>query len=190
MTERPKLNIELDEKTFRSFYYLKSELLGFCRENNLPATGGKIELTDRVACFLKTGTVIPASKKTKSTTSVGVISEAAEIETGFVCTEKHRAFFISKIGKSFKFNVAFQKWLKSNAGKTYRDAITAYHQISEEKKTGKALIDKQFEYNTYIRDFFADNKGLSIDAAISCWKHKKSMPGHNRYEKSDLAALS
>ena len=46
MSERPDLNKELDGKTFRSFYYLKEELVGFCRENNLPVSGGKIELTE------------------------------------------------------------------------------------------------------------------------------------------------
>ena len=59
----------------------------------------------------------------------------------------------------------------------------------EEKKQGKTVIDKQFEYNTYIRDFFDENKGKSLDDAIICWKHKKSLPGHNRYEQSDLIAL-
>ena len=89
----------------------------------------------------------------------------------------------------FLFNVAFQKWLKSNSGKTYADAITAYYRILEEKKNGKAKIDKQFEYNTYIRDFFADNRDKSLDEAIKCWKYKKQLSGHNRYEKSDLDVL-
>ena len=97
--------------------------------------------------------------------------------------------FKEKIGKSFSFNVLFQKWLKRNAGKTYGDAINAYYQILEEKKKGKTTIDKQFEYNTYIRDFFEDNQGRSLDEAIICWKYKKSLQGHNRYEKSDLVAL-
>ena len=38
-------------------------------------------------------------------------------------------------------------------------------------------------------DFFEANKGRSLDDAIKCWKYKKSMPGHNRYEDSDLSAL-
>ena len=46
------------------------------------------------------------------------------------------------------------------------EAITAYYQILKEKKKGKTTIDRQFEYNTYIRDFFADNKGKSLEDAI------------------------
>lgn len=106
-----------------------------------------------------------------------------------MCSEKHRAFFKDKIGDSFSFNVLFQRWLKDNAGKTYKDAIAAYFQIMEKKKSGRTKIDKQFEYNTYIRDFFDDNKGKSLEEAIKCWKYKKSLAGHNRYERADLAAL-
>lgn len=53
----------------------------------------------------------------------------------------------------------------------------------------KTNIDKQFEYNTYIRDFFADNKGKSLEEAIKCWKYKKQLQGHNRYERTDLIAI-
>lgn len=51
------------------------------------------------------------------------------------------------------------------------------------------MIEKQFEYNTYIRDFFENNKGKTLDEAIACWKYKKSKSGHNRYERTDLDAL-
>ena len=189
MSERPDLNKELDGETFRSFYYLKEELVDFCRENNLPVSGEKIELTDRIACFLDTGKILGTSTKRIATIDAGFITVNTLIESNIVCSEKHRAFFKEKIGKSFSFNVLFQKWLKSNAGKTYGDAINAYYQILEVKKKGKTTIDKQFEYNTYIRDFFEDNQGRSLDEAITCWKYKKSLQGHNRYEKSDLVAL-
>ena len=96
---------------------------------------------------------------------------------------------LSKIGKSFSFNVLFQKWLKTNAGKTYKDAINAYYEILNTKKKTNTPIDKQFEYNTYIRDFFKENHNKTWADAIICWKYKKSLPGHNRYEPSDLKAL-
>ena len=189
MNERPNLNKELDSKTFLSFYYLKEELITFCRENNLPVSGGKIELTERIAYYLDTGKILKVSVKRKTSVNIGQITEDKKIEPDFVCSEKHRTFFKEKIGKGFSFNVLFQKWLKNNAGKTYKDAIEAYYRISEEKKKGKTTIDKQFEYNAYIRDFFEDNQGKSLEDAIRCWKYKKSLQGHNRYEKSDLIAL-
>lgn len=187
--ERPELNQDLDHELFQDFYYLKEELVDFCRKNKLSTSGGKLELTKRIAHFLETGEELREATIKKKATPVSVITEATKIEANFVCSECHRAFFKEHIGSSFSFNVAFQKWLKSNTGKTYKEAIQAYHQLLEEKKKGKTKIDKQFEYNTYIRDFFADNQGKSLQEAIQCWKYKKHLQGHNRYERIDLVAL-
>ena len=189
MSERPELNKKLDAATFRSFYYLKQELTDFCKENGLLASGSKAELTDRIAYFLDTGSVLKSSAERKTAVNIGTLTEGTVIEPNIVCSEKHRAFFSEKIGKSFSFNVPFQKWLKANVGKTYGDAIRAYYRILEEKKQIKTDIGKQFEYNTYIRDFFTNNPGKSLRDAIVCWNYKKGLPGHHRYEQSDLCAL-
>ena len=189
MRERPELNKKLDAATFRSFYYLKQELADFCKENGLPTSGSKIELTDRIAYFLDTGSVLKPSTKRKTAVNIGTLTEDTVIEPNIICSEKHRAFFSEKIGKSFSFNVPFQKWLKANAGKTYGEAIRAYYRILEEKKQTKTEIGRQFEYNTYIRDFFADNPRKSLHDAIVCWNYKKGLPGHHWYEQSDLCAL-
>ena len=190
MAERPELTSRLSSKEFLEYYYLKEELVSFCRENGLPASGGKKELTERIAYFLDTGKIKgsgTAARPRKQ--NITEITKDSIIESGFVCSELHRDFFKKEIGDSFSFNVAFQKWLKSNAGKTYADAIIAYKEIKAAKKTEKTTIDSQFEYNTYVRDFFEDNKGASLKDAIKCWKYKKSLKGHNRYERSDLKAL-
>lgn len=189
MNNRPVLDRNLDSKTFRDYYYLKEELVNFCRENGIPVSGGKIEITDRIAYFLDTGKILSAPAEKKRAATISIIYEDTKIEADFVCSEKHRAFFREQIGSSFSFNVAFQKWLKSNTGKTYKEAIAAYYQILADKKKGKIEIDKQFEYNTYIRDFFADNKGKPLEEAIQCWKYKKQLQGHNRYERTDLIAI-
>lgn len=52
MAERPVLDKNLDSKAFCDFYYLKGELIVFCRENNLPVSGSKIELTNRIAWII------------------------------------------------------------------------------------------------------------------------------------------
>lgn len=190
MSKRPILNKDLDSETFKSFYYLKEELVDFCKQNQLPVTGGKIELTTRIAYFLETGKYNPVINESKRRIEVHEIQEDTLIENPFVCSENHRAFFKEKIGKQFSFNVQFQKWLKNNGGKSYRDAIHAYQEIIKEKKTNKTTIDKQFEYNTYIRAFFEDNKGKTLEDAIKCWKYKKSLPGQHRYEATDTLVLN
>lgn len=197
MSERPELQKGLVSEIFRNFYYLKDELVAFCRKEGLPVSGGKLEITERIGRYLRTGEKGTSGgkegsaekKKGNGSGEPLTISRDSLIEENLVCSEKHRAFFVENIGKNFRFNVAFQKWLKENSGKTYGDALEAYYRILDEKKTKKTTIDKQFEYNTYIRDFFEDNKGKQLADAIVCWNYKKSLPGHNRYEKSDLTVL-
>lgn len=189
MKERPELDKSLDSKTFRAYYWLKEELVRFCRQNSLPTSGSKAEISDRIACYLDTEVIVPAAAKRKSGIKIPRITEETEIESGLVCSEVHRAFFKEHIGPAFTFNVPFQKWLKANAGKTYKDAVDAYFQIIADKKKVKSEIDRQFEYNTYIMDFFADNKGRTFGDAIKCWNYKKRLPGSHRYDKTDLAAI-
>lgn len=189
MSERPKLDNNLDSETFKECYYLKEELIDFCRKNDLQTTGGKLELTERITNFLDTGKKTYKTHTARKTKIIDEITLDTIIEESFICSEKHRAFYKKQIGNSFSFNVAFQKWLKSNAGKTYQDSVDAYYQILEDKKKNKTTIGQQFEYNTYIRDFFNDNKDKSLEQAIKCWKYKKSLKGHNKYEKDDLKIL-
>ena len=109
--------------------------------------GGKLEITDRIAYFLETEKILSVPTERKKGTAISVLSEDAKIKANFVCSEKHRTFFREHIGNSFSFNVTFQRWLKNNTGKTYKEAIAGYYQILEDKKKGKTKIDKQFEYN-------------------------------------------
>ncbi len=188
MNDRPILSATSDSATFKQYYYLKSELTEFCRNCGLQTTGSKKDLTERIAKYLDTGKIM-TTKYSRKAASMQIITLDTEIERDIVCSEKHRAFFKAQIGDKFSFIVPFQKWLKSNAGKTYRDAVAAYREISKNKKNETTVIDSQFEYNTYIRDFFNDNKEKNLKDAVECWNYKKGLPGRNRYEKSDLAAL-
>lgn len=188
--KRPELSKNITPDLFEQFYYLKEELICFCKENYLPTTGSKTQLNKRIIYFLKTGQVLTkAQVKVSKTASIQNICENTLIEENFVCSQAHRAFFEQKIGKKFTFNVAFQKWLKNNSGKSYKEALTAYNELLLQKKTTKTTIDQQFEYNTYIRDFFEANKNKTLKEAIKCWNYKKSQMGHNRFEEADLKVL-
>lgn len=98
-----------------------------------------------------------------------------------VCSQQLRVFFEQHIGKSFHFKAEFQDWLHNNAGKTFREAVEAYHILEHPKE-----IKPQFEHNQYVRDFFADNHGATLKDAVRCWRWKKLQLGSHRYEKSDL----
>ena len=183
-----KLTKDLNAEEFKEYYFLKEDLKDFCRSEGLKVSGSKEDLENRIIHYLSTGEKLNEPRITQfSNESKSEISLDSRLGENFKCSEDKRAFFKKEIGPGFKFKVKFQKWLKSNPDKTYREAIEAYHEIQSSKE--KTKIDKQFQYNQYIRDFFEDNDDKSLDDAIKCWKYKKSLKGHNRYEKSDLRAL-
>ncbi|MBQ1781342.1 MAG: SAP domain-containing protein [Methanobrevibacter sp.] len=184
-----KLSKNLNPDEFRQYYFLKEELKDFCRQEGLKVSGSKQDLENRIIHYLGTGEKLiePPVKQVynKVESEINLNSILGE---NFRCSEDKREFFKKEIGSTFKFNVRFQKWLKTNPDKTYRDAIDAYFEIQNSNE--KTEIGKQFQYNQYIRDFFKDNGDRSLEDAIVCWKYKKSLKGNNRYEKSDLEALS
>ena len=183
-----KLTKNLSPEEFKEYYFLKEELKDFCRSEGLKVSGSKQDLENRIIHYLSTGEkLVEPSVKQNASRKLTEITLDAKLGENFKCSEDKRAFFEKKIGNGFKFKVKFQKWLKSNPDKTYGDAIDAYYELQNSKE--KTEIGKQFQYNQYIRDFFENNKDKSLDDAIKCWKYKKSIKGHNRYERSDLVVL-
>jgi hypothetical protein len=184
----PKLTRDLNPEEFADYYFLKEELKDFCRAEGLKVSGSKGDLEKRIIHYLKTGEELKeVTVKQDSTLTLTDLTLDSKLGENFKCSEDKREFFEKHIGSGFKFKVKFQKWLKANPDKTYQDALDAYFEI--QNSTEKTEIGKQFQYNQYIRDFFENNEDKSLDDAIKCWKYKKSLKGHNRYEDSDLEAL-
>ncbi len=193
---RPKLDKTISINDFRNYYWLKMELIDFCRETGIKRAGGKIEIADRILKYLETGEIIPKSEKEQTKSNFDWNNETLDVDTlitdNYKNTENVRAFFEKAIGRHFKFNVEFMNWMKSNAGKTLGDSVEKWKEIIEKKKDGnyKTEIAPQFEYNTYIRDFLSDNPQLSTKDAIESWKIKREKPEKKKYNKSDLAFLT
>jgi hypothetical protein len=191
---RPALTKNIPLESFRDYYWLKAELSAFCRNNQISPSGSKKEIQDRIEHYLKTG-IKPGKRNRKNALksrdkTEESISLEKQIQANYRNDKFHREFFKSIIGKRFKFNVPFMNWMKSNSNKTYQQAVDEWLRIEIEKKAGKKnKIAPQFEYNQYTRDFFSANPSKTRKDAIRCWKYKKSMPGTNTYEISDLAAL-
>ena len=189
---RPKLDKTISIKDFKDYYWLKEELIIFCRETGIKTTGGKIEITDRILTYLETGEITTKSKgkikKTKSNFDWNneVLDFDTPISDNYKNTENVREFFKKSIGGNFKFNVEFMNWMKINTGKTLGNAVEKWKEIAKKKKNYKTEIAPQFEYNTYMRDFLNDNPKLSIKDAIKSWKIKRNKPENRNYTKKDL----
>lgn len=184
---RPNLTIDISVENFKDFYWLKEELQSFCRENGISASGSKIEISDRIEIFLRTGEIKKTIGKSKVNRKV---EPQVDLSLDTVITENHRcsqnvrAFFKTVIPK-FHFSTYIQNYFKNNVGKTYRDVVDAWYEEEERKKdpSYKKNIAPQFEYNQFIRDFFADpkNRGKSRQEAIEAWNEIKKLPGSNKY---------
>ncbi|MBI2411253.1 MAG: cytoplasmic protein [Candidatus Kerfeldbacteria bacterium] len=192
-TSRPLLTKHISLEDFQSFYWLKEELVQFCKEHGINTQGGKREIADRIEAFLRTGKVTSIKKVSKKTVSKfdwnkETLNLATEITDSYKNTENVRTFFTKQIGKHFAFNVQFMNWMKVNVGKTLQDAILEWKRLHELKKdtAEKKEIAPQFEYNRYIRDFLQDNPDKALKDAIKYWKIKRSLPEDRRYKKTDL----
>lgn len=194
---RPKLDKDISIKDFKDYYWLKEELVRFCRDIGINSSGGKIAITNRIIVFLENGEIVTKSdvRRTNITLIFDWNNEKLDIDTlisdNYKNTVNVRTFFQNKIGARFKFNVEFMNWMKVNQGKTLGDAIDKWIDIAEHKKDKnyKKEIAPQFEYNTYMRDFLNDNPQLSLKDAINSWKIKRNKPGAKKYNKEDLIYL-
>jgi len=188
---RPYLNKEISIKDFKDNYWLKTELMDFCREIGVSSNGGKIEIANRISEYLETGKVtkIPAIRKPKLKKATQPITSETIIGIEYRTYKEKNEFFKSKIGNKFHFTVYLLDYFKKNTGKqTYGDLVKEWFKEQELKKDPNFVkeIAPQFEYNTYIRDFMKSNPKKTRSDAIKYWKIKKSKPGNNIYSKEDL----
>lgn len=184
---RPNLTKETSINDFKDYYWLKEELQSFCRGNGISASGPKVEIADRIEVFLRTGEIKKPARKSsinKKSQSKSELSLDTIISEHHRCSQDVRAFFKTVIPK-FHFSTNIQNYLKNNVGKTYRDVVEAWYEEEERKKDPLYTkeIAPQFEYNRFIRDFFADpkNVGESRGSAIKAWNEMKALPGSNKY---------
>ncbi|HBG39836.1 MAG TPA: hypothetical protein DDW85_00310 [Porphyromonadaceae bacterium] len=192
---KPPLNEQLSIQDFRDFYWLKEELIAFCRTAGLSTRGAKKELAERIASYLQMGAIPTEVRQRRNDSHFdwkrAPLSLDTQITDNYKNTENVRAFFIKEIGPHFRFNTYFMNWTKQNAGKTLQEAKEEWIRFYSLKKENKdqSEIPAQFEYNTYIRDFLKDNENKTFQEAIQYWKVKRTQRGSKKYKKTDLRLL-
>jgi len=172
---RPDLISGLPAPEFRSFYWLKEELIRFCRAHGLGAQGSKRELTERIAAFLSSGerperTARP--RRRPAAAPPAELSRATVIGPDWRCGQSLRAFFSAEIGPRFHFNQALRDFIRDGAGRTLGEAIAAWE--DGERAGPAAEIAPQFEYLRHMRSFRAANPQASRDDALRAWHAAKA----------------
>ncbi len=120
MTDRrPALNATTPADEFRAFYWLKAELLAFCRQYHISTIGSKVDLANRIDCFLRTGRVEhPPVPNRRLRQMSSELSRKTVIQPGFRCSQELRAFFVKEIGPHFHFNTIMRNFIRDGAGRT------------------------------------------------------------------------
>ncbi len=159
---------------FDRAYWLKQQLIDFCRRHALPASGSKRELSQRIRTFLQTGKVLaPAPRRAPKGKMPAEFRRDTVIGSGWRCSQAIRAFFKSEIGPQFHFNATMREFIKHGEGKTLQEAIDAWY-WDRQNPQAETPIAPQFEYNRHIRDFFQQLPDATLQDAIAAWNEKKA----------------
>ena len=181
---------------FNQWYWLKTEMVGFCKQMNLPYHGRKFEIRDRIMYALDNNGSLQKEVKRKSTSSTfnwskAVLTPDTKITDNITFGPNLRGFLKSQIGAKFSCHSDFMDWVKTNSGKTLADAVDIWWALEKRKDDPnfKRIIADNNMYAQYTRDFLAANRGMTIADAKKFWLMKKQKPtndGFVRYETTDL----
>ena len=174
------------------WYWLKEELVAFCKLTGINYTGVKFDILKRIAAILDEKP-FEKGQKVKMHSNFNWHSEQLTLETlitdSYKNTQNVRRFFQEHCNKKFSFNIAFMVWMKANAGKTLQDGVEEWNSLNAQTKSKnfKTEIPKGNQYNQYLRDFFIDNPNKTIKEARHFWALKRALPlEFHRYDRSDL----
>ena len=160
--KRPEiLSVETIDQ-FQDWYWLKVDLVKFCKANGLSSSGRKLELRERIVCFLN-GEKGCRTKRARPSSTFDWANEKLTLDTPITDSvtfgKNFRGFMQSIIGAKFVCHSDFMDWVKSNTGATLKEAAAAWRLLEQRKSdpTFKRKIAPQNLLNQYMRDFFKDN---------------------------------
>lgn len=193
---RPEVDHRMTRAEFERWYWPVSELVKFCERLDIPKSGRKAELRNRVAIILDGGELPPlVSNKDAIKERFDWRKATLTLQTPITDTitfgPKVRGFFKSQIGSKFVCHSDFMDWVKTNVGLTLGDAVNAWFVLEDRKDdpSFRREIAACNNYLQYLRDFRDANPEHTLDVAKHCWDQKKLRPakhGFVIYEGSDL----
>lgn len=171
---RPALTPSLPEQEFLRWYWLKRELVDFCRLQGIPAAGSKQAVAERVAHLLSGRPMRrPAAARPVRDSMPQRFSAATVIGRGWRLTRSLRGYFEGVHGPGFRFNAALRAFISHGDGRTLREASDCYRRSLTDDP---GPIAAQFEYNRHTRDFFRRNPGATRAQALAAWWARRNVP--------------
>lgn len=172
--------------SLKNEYWLKADLVKFCSAHGLATAGSKQDIITRIEAYLETGSVIrPKIKKS----SIRDSDETIKIDTlvqNYRNDAETRKFFVSQVGEHFHFDAYLRQFTNKDnitPGLTYGDLVSGWlaENLKRKDPQFKTNIDKQFEYNRFVRDFYISEKGKTHADMVKAWKAIKQLAGEKTY---------
>ncbi|MEM8557287.1 MAG: DUF6434 domain-containing protein [Bacteroidota bacterium] len=170
---RPSLTEHLAVEDFLDYYWLKAELVGFCQRMRLPTAGPKVEVRERVAAYLRDGTVLkPAPKRSGPVDPMPeTLTGTTLIGRGWTCGQRLRAFFEAEVGPAFRFNRALIDFVKTGVGRSLSEAVAVWR---ASKENPERPIEAQLEFNRHTRAYHRHHPDATREEVLRAWKEKRS----------------
>lgn len=172
---RPPLSSELTGAELRRWYWLKTELISLARELGVRTTGGKQQLTTRLAAALD-GAPPPDERASRPGTA-GALPEPLTLDTvlppGQRCTQQLRRFLEDRIGPRFRFDAHMRAFVAEGSGRSLAQAVEHWHAT---RSAPTRPIEPQFEFNRFRRAWHAAHPDGDRESALAAWKAHRAAP--------------
>ena len=170
---RPLLNTKLSEEEFLRWYWLKDELIDFCRLSKLQTAGQKPVLTERIAAFLGSREIPHHSPTIRNGVMPREFSLNTTISFGWRCSPALGAFFKQQCGPGFRFNAAMRNFIHSQTGASLQQAVECYLQSMSIDSPRQAIIP-QNQFNRHTREFYLANPRATPEQVRAAWFEKRA----------------
>ncbi len=205
MKQNNNISNPLDVQKFRNHHYSLEELIRICHDFELPSTGTKAEIKNRIAFFLETGEIKYQHRANDPAIKINSLVQI------------HK----SQENNKLLYNQDFHEWLKNNSTAEQQDVVEEYYNIINNRKnsnfkstpgnskkltevprkdakipkdctnmgSNSKIQDLEEQHKIYIEAFLKDNIYALLTDAERCWEYKKNSSSDNTYAKSDLETL-
>ncbi|MEL7372181.1 MAG: DUF6434 domain-containing protein [Myxococcota bacterium] len=187
---RPKMEALRTAEEFRRWYWLKTELVEYCRAQGLATAGNKPDLQARIETWLTDGTrQAPAARPKRQGIDwrQATLTPATRIDGAYRNTQNMRAFMKHHASPRFAFSNEFMQWMRSNVGKTLADAVAFWTELDRKKREDgyREASLPQNQYAQFSRAIAEAAPGIKAINIRRIWKLKRTGPGPHVYTPGD-----
>ncbi len=174
MKDRPELDDLLTAEEFVAWYWLKEELIAFCRKYEVSSSGKKLEIQARIEDYLSGRRIDKASARRKAEQTMPRAPALAMpqqffmdmiIGEGWRCGPALGAFLRAELGGGFRFTAPVRDFIHTGNGKRLGEVAFCWLESAGRKRE----IPQQLEYNRHFRAYFQDHPGATKADAITAW---------------------